>query len=180
MLLIGKKKVLVFDTETTGLPNSFSSSSLLDHEILQLAMIDGTGTLLVNEFFKPAKKKVWPEAQKIHGISPKDVCNKPAIREFSKIIQDFVDSAELLVAYNIQFDLLFLRSVGIKFLGKKYYDVMRGFSQSQGNRGRNKSMRRVPLKKCAAYYGYELADAHDAEADARATLHCFLKLQGEH
>jgi DNA polymerase III epsilon subunit-like protein len=64
------KKILVLDAETTGIPMSFDDSSTIDHEILQLAMIDGEGRILFHEYFKPKKHKVWPEAEAINGITP--------------------------------------------------------------------------------------------------------------
>ena len=179
MFKVSKDKVIVFDTETTGLPSDFGDELVLEHEILQLVIIDGTGTILMNESFKPKQKRAWPEAQMIHGIAPEDLRDKPAIADFTSTIQHIVDSAELIVAYNLQFDLLFLRAVGISFSGKHHYDVMHEFARKHVNNRRYGSGKFVTLKKCAAYYGYKLADAHDAEADARATLHCFLQLQGE-
>ena len=180
MLKVSKDKVIVLDTETTGLPSDFGDESVLEHEILQLVIIDGTGAILMNELFKPKKKTTWPDAQTVHGIAPEDVRDKPAIADFASAIQHIVKSAELIVAYNIMFDLLFLRAVGISFSGKYYFDVMHEFARKHVNNRRYGSEKFVPLKKCANYYGYSLRDAHNAEADARATLHCFLQLQGEH
>ena len=179
MLKINKERVLVFDTETTGLPSGLNTKSTSGHEILQLAMIDGTGVLKLNEQFKPIRKREWPEAQKIHGIAPKDVQEKPSIETYTVEIQKHIDYAELLVAYNFHFDYVFLREAGISFSGKRYYDVMHEFSKKHGGKRRYGTKQYVSLKKCAAYYGYDLSGAHDAEEDARATLHCFIKLQEE-
>ena len=176
---VNKNNVIVIDTETTGLPDEFHSVSVIEHEILQLVMIDGTGSILINELFKPVNNITWPKAQIVHGIGPEDVLDKSAITNFTKNIQFIVDSANLIVAYNLQFDLFFLRAIGITFSGKYYYDVMHEFARKHANNRRYGSGKFVTLKKCAAYYGYRLADAHNAEADARATLHCFLKMQGE-
>ena len=176
MLKVRKEKILIFDTETTGLPDEVEDSRFLEHEILQLAMIDGTGAIQLNEMLKPSRKMIWPDAQKIHGISPQDVQNKPGIETFKIEIQRHVDNSELLVAYNFQFDYMFLRAAGISFSGKRCYDVMREFARKRSRKGKLLN-HYVSLKQCAAYYGYELNDAHDAEADARATLFCFLRMQ---
>ena len=174
MLKIRKEKILVFDTETTGLPDEPENSQSIDHEILQLAMIDGVGTLKFSEMFKPKEKRTWPEAQKIHGISTQDVEDKPNIETYKSDIQAYVNDSELLIAYNFYFDYTFLRAAGISFSGKRCYDVMKEFSRKQNSRKRGNCY--VPLKQCAAYYGYDLYDAHDAEADARATLFCFYQM----
>ena len=178
MIRIAKNKIIILDTETTGLPDSLVDGSLLEHEVLQLVIIDGTGLLLMNELFRPIKNIDWPEAQMIHGITPGDVQDKPVISGFISAIQYLVDSAELIVAYNLQFDLLFLRTAGVSFSGKYYYDVMYEFARKHAKSRRFGSEKFVPLKKCATYYGHKLMDAHDAEADARATLHCFLAMKG--
>ena len=133
----------------------------------------------MNELFRPMRNREWPETQMIHGITPNDVQDKPAITDFISTIQCLIDSAELIVAYNLQFDLSFLRAAGVSFSGKYYYDVMHEFARKHVNSRRYGSGKFVPLKKCAAYYGYRLTDAHDAEADARATLHCFLAMKGQ-
>jgi DNA polymerase-3 subunit epsilon len=173
---VSKEKILVFDVETTGLPENFEDRALGGHEILQLAMIDGTGALLFNELFKPEQKTMWPEAQKIHGITPEDVRDCPGISAYKREIQAHIDASELLVAYNFPFDYRFLRAAGLSFAGKRTYDVMQGFSKMRG-KGSRGSSRFVSLTRCAEYFGYKLAGAHDAEADARATLHCFFKIQ---
>jgi len=179
LLKINRKSIIVFDVETTGLPDGSDYKSTCGHEILQLAIIDGTGTLLMNDFFKPVGKSSWDEAQKIHGIASEDVRDKPAISELRNTIQHHIDSAELLVAYNLRFDVMFLRAIEISFAGKYCYDVMNEFAKRHGDKGKHRLRQYVSLRKCAAYYGYDLADAHNAEADARATLHCFLKLHEE-
>ena len=178
MLAVRKEKILVFDTETTGLPGGVNNNSTLGHEILQLAKIDGTGALKLKEQFKPVKKMKWPEAQGIHGITPRGVQDKLSIEAFIDEIQKHIDYSELLVAYNFNFDYIFLREAGIAFLGKRYYDVMLEFAKIRNSGKRYGSKPYVSLKKSAAYYGYDLSEAHDAEEDARATLHCFFRLQG--
>ena len=179
MLKVSKDKIIVLDTETTGLPKNYSDCSLLEHEILQLVLLDGTDSVLMNELFKPIQKRKWAEAQMIHGITPEDVQKKPVVTNYTSAIQHLIDSSELIVAYNLQFDLLFLQAVGISFSGKHYYDVMYEFARKHSKSRKGRSGKFIPLKKCAAYYGYNLTDEHNAEADAKATLHCFLKMQGE-
>lgn len=179
MLTIKKEKIIVFDTETTGLPDGVNGNSTHGHEILQLAMIDGAGVLKLKEQFKPTRKREWLEAQRVHGITTRDVQHKPSIEAFKDEIQKHINYSELLVAYNFSFDYIFLKEVGISFSGKRYYDVMYEFSKKHVVNRRYGTISCVSLKKCAAYYGYDLSKAHDAEEDARATLHCFLQLQEE-
>jgi DNA polymerase-3 subunit epsilon len=176
-----KNRIVVFDVETTGLPSyaCYSGDAPMEHEILQLAMVDGDGVCLLNGQYRPARIRRWSEAQKVHGIAPKDVQGKPPIVDSLDRIQQIVDEAQLLVAYNVSFDRLFLQAVGISFSGKEFYDVMTSFAQRHGAMRRDGRGAYVSLQKCAAYYGYSLMPAHDAEADARATLSCYYSLLKE-
>jgi DNA polymerase III epsilon subunit-like protein len=171
MLDCSLQKILVFDTETTGIPSSFDKSEQVEHEILQLSMINGEEQILFNEYFKPSKHTTWSESETITGITPQMLGNKSSIENYIKIIQSHIDAADLLVAYNFRFDYIFLRSVGIKFIGKRYCDVMVQYAFRQGKRRRY-----VSLQACAKQLGYSFDDAHSAVTDAKATLYCFLKL----
>lgn len=162
--------ILVFDAETTGIPDSFCDSSRLKHEILELSMLDGRGKILLDMLFKPEEMESWKHTEPIHGIRPQDVQDKPPAKEYTKEIQRLVDNADLLVAYNFQFDYFFLRSIGVSFKGKKYCDVMRLFTK------RHNLKKYPPLEKCARFYSYDLSESHRAKADAEATLYCFHKL----
>ncbi|MDR3071915.1 MAG: 3'-5' exonuclease [Clostridiales Family XIII bacterium] len=128
-----KNKILIFDTETTGFPKSYRNSADIVQEILQLAMIDGEGRTRFNEMFKPERISTWASAQRVHGISPDMVEGKDSARTFRKEIQGIIDEADLLVAYNFAFDQIFLRSIGISFVGKQYFDVMKVFAQQHGS-----------------------------------------------
>jgi DNA polymerase-3 subunit epsilon len=165
------QKILVLDAETTGIPMSFDNSSTIDHEILQLAMIDGKGQILFNEYFKPEKHKVWPEAETINGITPPMLKDKLSVANYTNVIQSHIDTADLLIAYNFEFDYIFLRSIGINFVGKQYCDVMKRYALLRG-----KYEKYVSLKTCAKQLGYSFDNTHDAVSDAKATLFCFMRL----
>jgi DNA polymerase III epsilon subunit-like protein len=166
------QKILVLDTETTGIPISFDNSTTINHEILQLAMIDGKGRILFSEYFKPGKHKVWPEAEAINGITPLMLKDKLSVTNYTNVIQSHIDTADLLVAYNFKFDYIFLRSVGISFVGKQYCDVMKRYALLRG-----KSEKYVSLETCAKQLGYSFDNVHNAISDAKATLYCFRKLE---
>lgn len=55
-------KIIVFDTETTGVTE--------DDEIIQLSIIDGNGKTLINEYVHPYWKKDWAAAARVNGITP--------------------------------------------------------------------------------------------------------------
>ena len=69
------KKIIVLDTETTGLSHE-------NDEILQLSIIDGEYNTLFGEYFKPKHTTNWDEAEKVNRISPEMVKNKLEIDNY--------------------------------------------------------------------------------------------------
>lgn len=181
---------IVFDTETTGLNPERD-------EIIQLSIIDGTGKILFDEYIKPSRRKKWPEAQKVSGISPEMVKNCKTFRFFRKTIQDIFDSHKTIIAYNIGFDADFLRasgvdvfrkvSPGIKFNTlfdglpeesetKDWRDVMIDFAEVYGEWSDYKnSYKWQKLSTAAAYYNFKFS-AHNSLEDVKATLFVAQKL----
>lgn len=181
---------IVFDTETTGLNPERD-------EIIQLSVIDGTGKVLFDEYIKPSRRKKWPEAQKVSGISPEMVKSCKTFRFFRKTIQDIFDSHKTIIAYNIGFDADFLRasgvdvfrkvSSGIKFntlfdelpeesKTKDWRDVMIDFAEVYGEWSDYKnSYKWQKLSTAAAYYKFKFS-AHNSLEDVKATLFVAQKL----
>ena len=56
------KRVIILDTETTGLKPQ-------GNEILSLSIINLEGTVLFDELVKPEKRKRWPKATEVNGIT---------------------------------------------------------------------------------------------------------------
>lgn len=54
---------IVIDTETAGFYSGWD-------ELLQVSVIDGEGYVLFDRLIKPSRRKKWPYAQRVHGISP--------------------------------------------------------------------------------------------------------------
>lgn len=59
------KHFIVLDFETTGLQAGID-------EVLQVAAIDENGDTLLNELCKPLRVNKWPDAARIHGITPEN------------------------------------------------------------------------------------------------------------
>lgn len=68
------------DTETIGLAAGFD-------EILQIGLVDEAGNVLLDTLVRPTRRTEWPEAEKIHGITPADVADAPTQAE-EKAIDD--------------------------------------------------------------------------------------------
>jgi DNA polymerase III epsilon subunit-like protein len=162
---------LVLDIETTGL-------NVAQDEILQLAIVDERGDTLFNRYFKPRHHATWPQAEKVHHISPDDVAHEAGFAQFVAEIQAVIDRHDAIVAYNADFDLGFLRAQGIIFDRKKAICVMRAFAPLYGKRRRRGSgYIWQSLETCARFFNIKNLDAHDALGDARATLECYRALQ---
>lgn len=157
---------IVIDTETTGL--DWSSD-----ELLQVAITDGAGVELLNEFYRPRHVERWPEAQAINGISPDDVSECPHADSDRERIQEIVDSARQVVIYNAEFDTDFLEEIGIDFAAADVHCAMLDFAQLYGEYDEyHGDYRWQKLMKAAAYTKYEGAGrAHDALEDCKMAAH---------
>lgn len=122
---LSASKTIIFDTETTGLNPG-------EDEIIQISIIDGLGNVLINELVHPYWKKSWSEAARVNGITPDRVANAPYPHELIPKVKGIFAAADLLVAYNNQFDLNFLEEWGIQAIGKKQFDVMLAFAREYG------------------------------------------------
>lgn len=85
-----------------------------EDEIIQISIIDGLGNVLINELVHPYWKKSWSEAARVNGITPDRVANAPYPHELIPKVKGIFAAADLLIAYNNQFDLNFLEEWGIQ------------------------------------------------------------------
>lgn len=97
---------LVFlDTETTGLDT--------DAQIIEIAIIDGTGDVLVDLRLKPSVA-IDEQAQAVHGISIEDVNDYPQWPEVESTIQNALIGKKVVI-YNADFDIRLLRQTAAAF-----------------------------------------------------------------
>lgn len=164
---VDESKIICFDLETTGLNDR--------DEILQIAIINGYGDVLFNEYIKPKRKKKWPKAEEINHISPSDVQNCQTFSYYRDVIQEIFDDAEYVIGYNCNdFDIPIIERAGIDVKGKKY-DVYEAAKKYLKKKKGAEKFKKMSLKlECVAPFdfGYNF-NAHDALEDCRATLHVF-------
>lgn len=166
---------IVLDTETTGINVKQGA------EVLQLSIIDGAGNTLFNEYFKPMFATEWPKAEKVNGITPAMVKDKPTIRERLPGFLSFFAAAKKIIGYNTPFDLGMLRHwCGIEIPeDTEVVDVMQDFSAIYREwNPKTETYKWQSLTTCAEYFGYDWGtdSAHDSLSDCRATLYCYQKL----
>jgi DNA polymerase-3 subunit epsilon len=160
------RDLVFFDVETTGL-------NVIRDRIVQIALV---------KLFKSGQPQeelcmlinpgipISEESMQIHGITPKDLANKPTFAQVADKIWDFIGNSDLAGYNSNRFDVPMLMEefarVGKEFEVNKrrLIDVQRIFYKME------------PRTLKAAYRLYcqrELEDAHDALADVKATIAVF-------
>ena len=87
---------VILDTETTGLAN--------DDEVIQLGVVDSTGTVLLDCLIKPDQKKcIHPKAVQTHGITMDMLKDKPLYGKVGDLLKGVVQGCTV-VTYNAEFD----------------------------------------------------------------------------
>jgi len=160
------KDLCFFDIESTGL-------NVLRDRILQLAIIKFQKnsnqpeelSMLINPGIP-----ISEEAFQVHGISAKDLSNKPVFAQVADKIFKFIGDADLAGYNSNRFDIPMLveefARVGIDFdmAKRRTIDVQRIFYKMEPR----------TLKAAVRFYCQkDLINAHDALSDVRATISVF-------
>lgn len=116
-------KVLVFDTETSGLPKERNASIYSSHlwpHIIQLSYIiycsDTNELITVQDDYINISDDIIisPESQKVHQISRETLKKGKNIAEVLDSFNNWSKQCDLLVAHNISFDKKMLMVEGIR------------------------------------------------------------------
>lgn len=91
-VLAFKKNIVIFDTETTD----------LNGEIVEIAVIDLDGNVLLNRRIKPLGE-MNPAAENVHGISLEALANEPGFADIHPELCK-VFAGQAVLSYNVQFD----------------------------------------------------------------------------
>lgn len=155
-------ELAVLDFETTGVDPE-------QDEVLQVAIIDGEGRVLMDELCRPQRAVTWEAAQKVNGIAPETVAGRPPFSEFAPQARDILAKAKTVVAYNAPFEQGFLRAAGVEPSLFRWADPMVDFAKAFGGQKRK-------LATAAGVFDYQFS-AHDALEDVRATLFVYRALE---
>ena len=164
--MILRNNTIIVDTETTGLDPNID-------EILQIAIVDGNGKILFNEYIKPEHHTTWSDAEKIHKISPETVKKCKPLKKYKRKISRIFKNATQIIGYNLPFDLKFLeKKIDIYTESQILIDLMPKFAKVFREphpfiKGEYKWQK---LTTAAAFYNYKY-EPHDALNDVLATLH---------
>lgn len=183
---------LVFDTETTGLPNNFDASlSQSDNwpRMVQIAwqLHADDGTLLENEDFiiRPEGYDIPYKAYAIHGIST-EMAQREG-QDLETVLRKFlavVEKATFGVGQNIDFDY---KIIGAEFFRKGLENTLQDLPKldtmhlgteftaiPSGRGGKFKSPKLSELYE--KLYGHAFEEAHNAAADVNATAQVFFEM----
>ncbi len=182
---------LVFDTETTGLPQNFNaplSDSNNWPRMVQIAwqLHDEDGTLLENQDYiiKPEGYDIPFSSTKIHGITTKMAQEegrdlKEVLEEFKQVMQ----KAKFGVGQNVEFDY---NIIGAEFFRKEIENGLQELPKSDtmhfatefcaipSGKGRFKAPKLEEIYE--KLYGKKFDEAHNAAADVNATAQVFFEL----
>lgn len=179
-------KIIVFDTETSGLPGKNLDLEFQPH-ICQFAAViyEGSEDSLrevkrMNFLIKPPVAMEY-EAVAIHGITNKMVEDAPPFADFVDEIMEAFHDADVAVAHNIAFDKQVLECEFLRlgrsgtFLPEQIFDTMKETKElcaipSQRHPGKLKSPRLEELHRFLFGAGFD--GAHDALVDVLATGRC--------
>ncbi len=178
------KKIVVFDTETSGLCEGFNTLLSLSWQVLDA---DLEKVAEESRFFDwPEEKcRIQERAIEVNGLTRERLaelgtCDKrAALQEFAEVI----DGADLLVAHNGGFDVGFVRAdakeanVTIN-LKKPMFDTMLEMTDycriPRGN-GEYKWPRLAELADCLDIDTHDI-DWHQSASDVEVTVRCFRKI----
>jgi DNA polymerase III epsilon subunit-like protein len=149
------------DVETTGLYPP-------DDEILEIAIVDQAGHVLVQTLVQPGWHTAWPDAEAIHGITPTDVVQAPRLETVRAQIVEAV-RGKTVVIYNAPFDHAFLPDE--LAAAAEVRCCMRAFAEHYGERSVSHGNYRWQTLTWAAHvvrHVYAVSGPHRALADALA------------
>lgn len=165
-----KDKYVVLDFETTGINRYYND------EVVQVAIVNQDDEVLINELCKPRRHFSWPNAQRVHGISPSMVKDKLSFEEHLEKIIEIFDSCDFIVCYNVAFEQSILKNYGVDVNKYNFKDPMKDFAAIYGEKGTRGKYKWQTLTTCAKYFGYEFK-AHNALEDVKATRYCFEQIE---
>lgn len=189
-------KVLVFDTETTWLPNWKDKSLNAQPYIVQFAGIvvemkdDGSYEELsrINQIIKPPIPIPY-QSSRVHNLYDMDVKDMKPFWWYAETIQYYLNKPDMIVAHNIKFDRLMIQNEFSRLKEEwKVYDFVpqKELCTMESSRyfcnlpWRSPKAKKPKAPKLSELYkilfNKHFSGAHDALVDVEATLKCLSSL----
>src|SRR5262249_48538854 len=160
-----ERETLILDTETTGLD--------AHDEVIQLAIIDLHGNVLLDTLVKPTVC-VTPEARTVHGITDQALTDAPDFPDLYDAIAVLLGNRSVL-AYHADFDRRILTQTSAKY-GLPPFEVaawdcvMERYARFWGERSKAGHDKPQSLSTACMQQGIEVHGHHDAVQDCLLTL----------
>lgn len=160
---------VIVDVETTGL-------DYVEDRIVEIGLLKISDNMIKDQYqcFVQSGKNISDGFTKLTGIT-KEMIEKQGLKEetaFDKI-QEFIGN-ELMVGYNVQFDVNFIQKlaerVGRKIIIKKTKDVL------SIARRKLDDLENYKLETVASYFSLDISSLHRALADCMLTYGIYSKL----
>lgn len=155
------KIMIAFDVETTG--KNPDTDQIVE---ISMCLYEAGNEETFHRLLRP-DIPITPGAQRVHGISMEDVKDAPAFREVADEIFAFLDKAEVIVGYNVRFDIRFVEKefsrIGreVRLDEKLVVDPYRIWQTLEPRRLEDAHRR---------FVGTEMEDSHRAEVDVQAAV----------
>lgn len=175
------RSILVLDTETSGL--SFSGEEIIEFAAAKLELRDGRAVVTqeADEFIRRKDdRRLSPRITELTGITDEMLLEDGISKQaFAALLAELLDGETMIVAYNAQFDLLFL------------YYFLSNYGDARLLKDKPKldlltvyrDRRPFPHKLCNAIEAYHLQDkvhnSHRAIDDVRATVEVMRAMEDE-
>lgn len=171
------KKALIFDFETTGL--SAYNDQIIEIGALSLNLVDGRFQIQDElSCLVKASKPLSPKITEITNITDEMLAKEGFTEEEAyKQLRKMYDEDTLLIAYNIQFDLGFLKALFRKFENPSFVILNDILDIMAVYKDRHKYPHR--LENAVETYGVEMKSTHRALDDVKATYAVLKALQQE-
>jgi len=161
-----KNPLCFFDLETTG--TNITTDRII--EIAVIKMMPNGEVLRKTNLLNPTIP-IPAESTAVHGISEKDIIDKPSFKEVAKEYARFLEGSDLSGFNVLKFDIPvlveeFLRAgVEFDYSRKKIIDSQRIFHLME---------KRTLSAAYRFYMNEDMKDSHKAEADTEASMHVLL------
>ena len=198
-------RVLIFDTETSGLPvwSSPSDDPMQPHIAQFTAVIFDDASGEEEEYVDLIVRQEWPvapEAFGVHGITPERSIEEGVPEDHAVMFFEAMSAAaDRIAGFSLSFDMRIMRIARLR-AGRakglldaeaavqkaKQFDVMQKCTalckipptEKMMATGRKTWKQPTLVEAVRALFGEEMADAHDARGDVLATKRIYMHLKG--
>lgn len=172
-------RIIGLDTETTGL-DATRGDRIIEFGASIYDRAGGAGSPFqlrakICQRINP-QREIDPGAERVHGISLMDLRGKPTWKEAGPKIIKLVNSADLIVAHNAEFDVGFLIA-GAAEAGMSLGEWLHVFCTMENGRGATALGKKPSLKELCFAMGVEYRDedAHSATYDVDVMMASYFR-----